>query len=83
MTVSQAAAAAGVAKDTISVCYECCLRVCSATESVLQKMSGTHCEPIQADESYFAGRRKYNRGHFRSGDRRPREDAAARAELDI
>ncbi len=40
-------------------------------------MNGTLEEPIQIDESLFAGRRKYRRGRLASGDKNPPGERAA------
>ena len=47
------------------------------------KMMGSEAEPIQIDESYFAGRRQYARGRLAKGDRRSSEERRRRAELEI
>ena len=43
-------------------------------------MRGTVDEPLQLVESYFAGRRKYNRGRLRAGDKKPRGDEESQTE---
>ncbi len=58
MKISTAAAVEGVSRNTISKWYNACHDVCSTTESMLPEMTGTEAEPLQIDESYFAGRRK-------------------------
>lgn len=79
MTVTRAAKAAGVCK----LWFDKCRNVCRVSEMALPKMRGTRDEPLQVDESYFAGRRKYNRGRLAGGDRRPPGESTARAELEV
>ena len=83
MTLDGAAVASGVSKRTVSMWYNYCRAVCTATESVLPKMTGTATQPIQIDESYFRGRRKYNRGKCRLGDITMPGEHEARAEMEI
>ncbi len=56
MTTDQAAAAAGVARQTIIDWNKLCRQVCSHSESMLPKIIGTDDQPIQVDESYFTRR---------------------------
>ena len=83
MPTSRAAKAAEVSKNTLISWYAACREVCSRTETALPKMLGTPEEPIQVDESYFSGRRKYNRGRLRKGDRQASNEAEAQEELEI
>lgn len=83
MTLERAAKAAGVAKPTATAWFAKCRKVCTDSEMSLPKMHGTIDEPIQIDESYFAGRRKYNRGRLRVGDRRQPAERAARQEMEV
>ena len=55
----------------------------TSTESILIKICGTAGQYIQLDESYFAGRGKYNRGKLRSGDDRLYGDEQARHEMEM
>ena len=71
MTMAGAAEAAGVAKNIICKWCEACRNVCTSTESTLPKLVGTIVEePLQIDEYYFAGKRKYNRGRLADGDKK-------------
>ncbi len=83
MTVSQAAKAADVAKMTASEWFAKCRTVCSDTEMLLPKLAGTPTEPIQVDESYFAGRGKYKRGWLLRGDKKSTNEREARAEIEL
>lgn len=83
MSYAQAAKAAGVSKDTVVNWFKVCRRVCGSSESALPKMIGTLEEPIQVDESYFSGRRKYNRGRMQRGDKSAPGEQQARQELVI
>lgn len=58
----------GISKPTIVDWYNMCREVCSSIVRDRSPMIGTHLEPIQIDESRFAGRRKYNRGRILDGD---------------
>lgn len=49
MNNEKAAKAAGVAKSTMSVCFQRCREVCTKTESVPPKIVGTEAEPVQVD----------------------------------
>ena len=61
----------GRSKSTIVDWFNYCRQVCSEIVSVNKRgqMVGTESDPIQIDESRFAGRRKYNRGCILNGDR--------------
>ena len=48
--------------------YRLCRQVCAAVVEAQPKLLGTPEWLIQIDESYFAGRRKYNRGRLERGD---------------
>ena len=83
MTIAQAAKAAGVAKQTLCNWYAKCRHICSISELTIPKMKGTQTEPIQVDESYFSGRRKYNRGRLAKGDKRSSREYIARTMMEI
>lgn len=51
--------------DWLNLCREVCTRVIRNQP----KMVGTDEQPVQIDESYFQGRRKYNTGRLRDGDK--------------
>lgn len=74
--------AAGVSKN-VSICNSLCRYVCSMVESTLAKLQGTEDEPIQIDESYFLGLKKYNGGCLASGERCSAQKVSMRAELEI
>lgn len=59
--------------------YSQCRAVWSGVEYALPKLVDSEAEPIQIDESYFAGRRKYNRGRLSKGDKRRSGETEARA----
>lgn len=55
---------------TVVEWWHMCRRVCTATLDLQPKFVGTHESPVQIDESYFSGKRKYNRGRMMEGDHR-------------
>ena len=63
----------GRAQGTISDWFNMCREVCTGIVEGRPQMVGTRDNPIQIDESRFAGKRKYNRGRLLQGDRRPRQ----------
>lgn len=64
-------------KTTIIDWWKRCRAVCTKVIALEPKFLGTATEPVQVDESYFAGRRKYNRGRLLSRDKKhPQEDIA-------
>lgn len=44
-------------------------------------MIGTDSNPVQIDESYFQGRRKYGKGRLRDGDKQKKEESKKKAEM--
>ena len=82
MTYVDACVAVGVSKQTIFRWYANCRWVCSMSESTLPKMLGTESEPIQVDESYFAGKRKYRKGKCLLGDLRADGEKEAQQEME-
>eukprot|EP00171_Calliarthron_tuberculosum_P022256 IDg22256t1 len=48
--------------------YNLCREVCSKRMENEPRLIGTPGHPVQIDESYFSGRRKYNRGRLLSGN---------------
>ena len=73
-TVRLATAATGHSSHTIGNWWQMCRQICSATMDKQQKFCGTSDAPIQIDESYFSGRRKYNRGRLQKGDKRRKHE---------
>ena len=57
--------------------------VCSTAVNAQSKWGCTEEKPAQADEAYFAGRRKYGRGRYRNGDKRLTSETEARKGLSI
>ena len=45
-----------------------CRYVCTGIIELQPKFIGTKNRPVQIDESFFSGRRKYNRNRIRNGD---------------
>ena len=74
-SIARAAKAAGVAKGSVVAWFRACRNVCTMADSVLPKMKGTQDEPLQIDESYFRGSRKYSRGSWKQGTERIRTKA--------
>ena len=83
MSGSRAANAAGVSKSTAYFWFERCRQMCSTTQTPLPKMEGTADEPIQVDDSYFAGHRKYNRRIMAKGDKAATNEREPREGLDV
>lgn len=81
MTITDAAAAAHVSKQTITDWWSMCREVCTLFVESRPKVKGTMEDPIQVDESYFAGRRKYNRGRLRRWDKKPKGEFQAQKEM--
>ena len=62
----------GVSQPTVIDWYNMCREVCShVIHTGRQLMVGTADQPIQIDESRFAGKRKNNAGRLLAGDRPP------------
>ena len=74
MSVGKTVELTGRAKTTVTAWFELCRSVCSAVLLEKPKMLGTDADPIQIDESRFAGRRKYNRGRMLAGDKAPESE---------
>ena len=83
MTTEEAAVAGRVSKHSICKCYSRCRTVNSYSESALPKLKRIRDQLIQIDESYSAGRRKYNRGILARGDIRSEGDLEAVEEMEI
>ncbi len=83
MRCNQAAKAAGVSKNSVVKWYSACRQVGSLAEFMLHKILGTHNEPIQIDESYFAGRRKYSCGRLCKSDKNCPGEQEARQRIEI
>ena len=69
-TVRDAAAATGHSLHTIVNWWKMCRLICTLTMDKQPKFRGTSDAPIQIDESFFSGRRKYNSGRLQKGDKR-------------
>lgn len=67
-TLDQLEIKTGHSRPTICDWLNLCREVCSKVVRSLPKMVGTIVKPVQIDESYFRGRRKYNKGRFLIGD---------------
>lgn len=74
MSVRQTAQLTGRTEGTVTQWFEFCRTVCSDVISKKSKMVGTEADPIQIDESRFAGKRKYNRGRMLVGDAPPKSE---------
>ncbi len=69
-TMEQLMVKTGHGKHTIVDWMNMCREVCSFAINSRPKMVGTSDQPVQIDESYFQGRRKYNRGRLLLGDKK-------------
>jgi len=80
-TIEQAMQKTGLAKTTVIKWNRRCRTVCSKVLARQPKYIGSPEYPIQIDEAYFAGRRKYKKGRLRKGDIKPKgEDQAVKEE---
>ncbi|KAB0794474.1 hypothetical protein PPYR_11313 [Photinus pyralis] len=75
-TIEVASAHTGRSTHTLVDWYTMCREVCSSVISVRSRgrLHGTINDPVQIDESRFAGRRKYNRGRLLNGDQAAESD---------
>ena len=67
-TIRQAANYLNHSTKTIMQWWHLCRDVCTSTLDRQPLFMGTPNSPIQIDESFFSGRRKYNRGRLQIGD---------------
>lgn len=67
-TIDQFMIKTGHSNHTIVDWLNFCREVCSKVIQNQPKMVGTLSRPVQIDEAYFQGRRKYGRGRMRNGD---------------
>ena len=68
--VRLATAAKGHSIHKIVNWWQMCRQICSVTMDKQPKFRGTSEAPIQIDEPFFSGSRKYNRGRLEKGDKR-------------
>lgn len=80
-TLDQIVIKTGHSKATVCDWMNLCREVCSRVVRSLPKMVGTNDKPVQIDESYFQGRRKYNRGRLRDGDKAKDDEAEKKEEM--
>ena len=73
MSITQIAKRAGYSTATVTTYLNRLREMCSRKCSERPKMIGTESEPVQIDETYTSGRRKYNRGRTLDGDARAEE----------
>jgi len=73
MSATKIKKGAGYSRETIDVYFNRLRETCSRKCSERPKMIGTAKEPVQIDEAYMSGRRKYNRGRTLDGDKRAEE----------
>lgn len=69
VTLRQAVPLTGCSMNTVCDWFNLCREVCTSALSLRSKLVGTADRPIQVDESYFSGRRKYHRGRILKWDR--------------
>jgi len=83
-TISQMQRITGLSRQSIVVWSKKCRKLCPMVLYTAPKFTGTEEEPIQVDESYFRGRRKYNRGRYGPYDKRnPGEKKAQKEEEEL
>lgn len=80
-TLDQFVTKTGHSKQTICDWLNLCREVCSKVIRSLPKMVGTPERTVQIDESYFQGRRKYNRGRKLDGDEVKEDEKRKREEM--
>lgn len=73
MSVSDVVKYTTITSPTAISWFRCFRSICSSALEDKGQMIGTENEPIQIDESRFAGRRKYNKGRLLAGDSSPEE----------
>eukprot|EP00171_Calliarthron_tuberculosum_P002679 IDg2679t1 len=69
MTLRQAAFTLGHSFPTVVDWFNLCREVCTKKIENEPQLIGTVNEPVQIDEAYFSGRRKYNRWRLLAGNR--------------
>lgn len=73
-TIDMAVAMTGRSRSTVCDWFSLFREVCSVALSHEPLIVGTEEQPVQVDESYFKGRRKYNRGRYLSYDQTQSQD---------
>ena len=72
-TIREAALVSNHSQTSIVKYWVICRKVCTLIMDAQPKYVGTAEQPVQVDESFFHGRRKYGRGRLQSGDRKKNE----------
>lgn len=70
MTIREVSNVTDISITTIILYYRRFRHVCTLSLSIQPKMIGTDTDSVQVDESFFSGRRKYNRGRPLAGDKK-------------
>ncbi len=73
-TIRDAAQISGHSTHTIVNWWMMCRMVCTGILDIQPKFVGTDHQPVQIDESFFSGRRKYGRGRVLHGDKSRKND---------
>jgi len=76
MTLAEVVYTTGYSEATVLVWNSRIREVCSRTIDNRPQMVGTERVPVQIDESFFSGRRKYGRGRLLAGNRSRDESVA-------
>lgn len=71
----------GHSRPTLCDWLNFCREVCTTVVRRLPKMVGTTEQTVQIDESYFRGKRKYNKGRLLIGDQRAEEEKRLKEEM--
>lgn len=83
-TFDAAVAMTGHSRATIFYWWNLFREVCTRTLDAQPMMHGTFENPVQIDESYFSGKRKYHRGSLLSYDKKaPREENSANSRSEV
>lgn len=73
----------GLWDNTIMKWNQLCRDVCTQVLQHRPKYARTSSAPVQIDEAYFSGRRKYNRGRLRKGDVKKKGEKQAQIEMGV
>lgn len=73
-TVRNVVAITGHSSETVVDWFSFFRATCGKALELAPKLRGTASSPVQIDESYYSGKRKYSRGRLLSGDVLPRNE---------
>jgi len=70
MTIAEASYATNHSTSTVTFYYKRFRKICTLSMNAEPKMYGTKENPVQVDESFFSGQRKYNKGRLLAGNKK-------------